>query len=724
LVATSSTVGANGLRRFRFVAIFAVLGAALIAAPSARAALPGGYTSNAVDDPSPTSTADRFGENFANAGDVNGDGGDDLIVGVPDAPNSTFSNVTGRVVFVNGATGSVIRTVIAPAPPSDQISHIGDPVRFGARVATLGDIGSCVGTTCTVGPPDNVPEHLVSAPGTDISVDAADMGAVYVLDGASFRVLKKIQLASGDLPASTPGFGLALAGFSGEPACQGFGGIAACPDPPSSPVARGDVDGDGIPDLVVGAPDYAETAETNFAGCGAPEPDPCPGLGRVYVYSGKDIAGSASTVLNAPLLTIKWFDRTTASEQPRLGAGLTPIGDVGRCALDPGAQLPDARCQQDRVSNVQDGYPDFLVSAPGADVSGNADAGKAFVVDGGQGVVIGALASPEPQANAGFGSFPNAVPAPGDLAGSSLPDLYLPALGQDTSVGADQGLGYAFDGNVTALGLIARLDDPAPAQDGKFGVYAGLGDVVGADAKGEFALGHAGANGGPVQVFSLCPPTHLQTIPDQEPGAGFGAAIAPMGDLNGDGYLDLAVGAPGSQGVPPNQVANVGRIYFMVSNGTPGPSLQSCAPPPQPGGGGGSGQAGGSTSSPPSPAPSPRKRKRKSKSRTVTTLAKRKLRLSTKKTIKVGGLLTLKGRLVAKKRSCRAHQKIALQRLGTDSNYFTINVGVSKRDGRFATSTRPAPAQTFFYRARVAQTRKCTGAISKRVKVVAKDVAA
>jgi hypothetical protein len=334
-------------------------------------------------------------------------------------------------------------------------------------------------------------------------------------------------------------------------------------------------------------------------------------------------------------------------------------------------------------------------------------------------VVIGTLTSPDPQASAGYGSFPNSVSAPGDLAGSSVPDLYLPALGQDGSAGADQGLGYAIDGSVTTLGLVARLDDPAPAQNAMFGVYAGLGDVVGGDAKSEFALGHAGAAGGAVQIFSLCPPTHLQTIPDPDPGAGFGTAIAPMGDLNGDGYLDLAVGAPGYAG-------GAGRTYLVISNGAPGPSLQSCAPLPPAGGGGGGGgsvsQPGTSPGSQPAPAPTPRKRKRRT--RTVATLAKRKLTLKAARTVKVGALLILKGRLTTRKRSCRARQKVALQRLTPEKTYFTINVGVTKRNGRFATSTRPAPAQTYFYRARVAQTRRCTGATSNRVKVVAKDASA
>jgi hypothetical protein len=229
-----------------------------------------------------------------------------------------------------------------------------------------------------------------------------------------------------------------------------------------------------------------------------------------------------------------------------------------------------------------------------------------------------------------------------------------------------------------------------------------------------------------VQIFSPCRGSLLQTIADQEPGAGFGSTIAPMGDLNGDGYLDLAVGAPGHAG-------GEGRVYLMKSDGTVGPFFEGCATSPgdpgggDPGGGSGGGATGGATggsTSPPVTKTPPKPAKKKKKAPAVATLAKRRLSLTaTKKPVKVGAVLTLRGRLVARVRSCRVKQKIAIQRLGPDGLFLTINVGVTARNGKFASSTRPAPAQTFFYRARVSQTKKCKGAVSHRVKVVAKNAA-
>ena len=106
-----------------------------------------------------------------NAGDFTGDGRDDLMVGVPRAPGGG-QGVTGKVVFINGVTGET-RSVPAPFP---QVSHAGADTDFGAQVATLGDLDG-----------DNVPEYLVSAPGTDINSSSVDMGVVYVIRGASLK---------------------------------------------------------------------------------------------------------------------------------------------------------------------------------------------------------------------------------------------------------------------------------------------------------------------------------------------------------------------------------------------------------------------------------------------------------------------------------------------------------------------------------------------------------
>jgi hypothetical protein len=201
-----------------------------------------------------------------------------------------------------------------------------------------------------------------------------------------------------------------------------------------------------------------------------------------------------------------------------------------------------------------------------------------------------------------------------------------------------------------------------------------------------------------------------QTIPDADPGNGFGAAIAPMGDLNSDGYIDLAVGAPGHGD-------DVGRVYLMKSNAAPGPD-PSCRPPGSGGGGGGGaggGSTGGGSGGGTSPNPSGGGKK-------VASLAKRSLTLKAARSkIKIATAVTLRGKLRASKtkRACQAKQKIGILRFDPNNGaWATIDVAVAKKSGAFAISIRPpAIAQTYLYRARVKPTRRCAGAFSKKVKV-------
>jgi hypothetical protein len=155
-----------------------------------------------------------------------------------------------------------------------------------------------------------------------------------------------------------------------------------------------------------------------------------------------------------------------------------------------------AAAQEARVDFNDDGFTDLAVGAPGEDVGAAADAGALNVLYGsasglepstdvffqGSGGVGGSLEDDD-----GFG----AAVAKGDFNGDGIFDLAVGAPGE--AVGSD--------------------------------VFAGAVNVLNGSS--------GGLTGGP-----------LFTQSNAETGDGFGAALA-AGDLDDDGFFDLAVGAPG-----------------------------------------------------------------------------------------------------------------------------------------------------------------------------------
>src|SRR5919202_3473935 len=95
----------------RAILLLALAVGALASASNAFAALPRTYQPQTVDPPTPT-VEGRFGVALVNAGDVNGDGKDDILVGT-DEHGGAFA---GTVYIVSGANGSVIRTLPPPDP--------------------------------------------------------------------------------------------------------------------------------------------------------------------------------------------------------------------------------------------------------------------------------------------------------------------------------------------------------------------------------------------------------------------------------------------------------------------------------------------------------------------------------------------------------------------------------------------------------------------------------
>lgn len=496
---------------------------------SAYGALPRGYTVQRVDSPNPTAGG-NFGIGFVNAGDVNGDGADDLLVGTDEHGGSQ-----GQVFVISGKDGKPLRTIDPP-----ELSTGGTLASFGSYVGKLDDVTG-----------DGVPEFLITALGVDVI--AQDQGRAYVYNGATGTLIKRIDMPATDASTQVgrkPAFGRTI-------------------------LSLGNVVGNSKPDIYVGASDFYDTSSTNPA-C---TPGPCLQAGRAYVYDGAGVSGDPNVPLSAPAYTIKnplaqTDDSVTPVNTNResMGYSVAPVGDVGSCKFF----APGTICPTSASSSSPDGFPDFALSAHRTDAFGMFDVGVVYLVDGASGAIVYVYQHPEPQPASIFGFTNYNQPAIGDVGASTLPDVYEAAMRQNDRFTAD-GSGYVMNGQFKLGGSpnaisFATFRDPTPYASGNFGTSsAGIGNVAG-DSRNEILIGAYGPHNpgthpgvlGDVHVFSALTERALQTLrdPDRQADSGYGNALQPLGDVNGDGLLDFAVGS-GLWDAPAG--ADQGRIYIFRS---------------------------------------------------------------------------------------------------------------------------------------------------------------
>lgn len=609
--------------------------------------LPRGYQIQRVESPAPILSA-TFGLQTVPIGDVNGDGEDDF------ATNQTEGtpNAEGQVWIYSGANGSLLGTFVAPDPGNPGNVPQNNRALVDRWMDRLGDIGSCPantapGQTCAstaIGPPDGRPEFFLGAEGVDVG-GVRDVGRVYVIDGRTFSVLKRIDMPPADraliaarqaefpLPATNVrgGFGRTATTPRGLPLCAGNGGVVPCPSTTVIPeaVRIGDMEGGGQPDVVIGANRFAEIGSTaNPESHCAQQADPngiCLDAGRAYIYRGEDIAGTnPATTLETPLRTLKNpgaqsdANDITFTRSEIFGHAQFPIGDVGVCRTGGsfGTANPGERCATRSRTNVPDGKPEVIISAHRADAPINNpdpsrfEEGFSFLVDGATGAILHVYHHPEPQPNALFGYTTRQTFALGDMGGSVLPDLVHGAF-QNAQNKTQAGRLYLLNGDFNApFPILSLLNDPTPTTNERFGIAReGVGDLVPGNTGNEMLVGNFPSNENlpdaltDLHFMNALSGNELQRIsdPDQQPSSQFGYQVSPLGDLNDDGFLDFATSAPlwdspGTGGAAGTR--NQGRIYIYRSDNT--------QPPPDGGGGGGGGGAGidpGPTpSAPPSPA--------------------------------------------------------------------------------------------------------------------------
>jgi hypothetical protein len=310
----------------------------------------------------------------------------------------------------------------------------------------------------------------------------------------------------------------------------------------SSVAGAGDVDGDGVPDVAIGAPFSAEVVTHG---------------GAAKIYSGATgglIRSYLGTVLNQGL-----------------GLGLASAGDVD-----------------------DDGTPDLLVGMSGNGSSGAGPGGGARVYSGATGAIIRSFggttfndgfgltlaglgdinldgfddvivgtAFPVGAAQPGYvkvfsgatgavlytktGTFNGqrfgvAVGAAGDVNDDGVPDFIIGAIGNNPN-GSNSGSAFVYSG---ATGALIHAFHGAGANH-LFGYGVdGVGDVNG-DGHDDVIVGSYLPSGiGYARVHSGATGAVLHTLTDGVVGDAFGHTVAGIGDVNGDGVPDFGVAAPNS----------------------------------------------------------------------------------------------------------------------------------------------------------------------------------
>ncbi len=416
--------------------------------------------------------------------------------------------------FVAHASGSLTGIRIDnPVPAAD--------AHFGFAVAGLGDIDG--------------------DESADLAVGAPTQGAVYLISGSTHALLHAI----GD-PDD-------LAGTQCEPT----------PDQPSPcdfglAVARvGDVSGDGVDDVAVGAPGL-------FGGvvglpCLDPS-DPCPQDGRAFIFSGRtgqlilrlardgpnqgaaiadlgSIDGDSipDVAVVAPGHTSKGglvaaFAGSDGHElwttfAPPATEGITGLAFTGSTL----AALPD-------ISG--DGIKDLLVGAPDFSQGQNLLVGRAHVLSGATGAVLRTHDNPSPLANDAFGVGVGGI---GDQDGDGTADYAISEPGGSQSPGS---VIHLYSG-ATGSSLGAPVGSPADERNGATSTHltmalAGVGDKS-SDGKADFWLGASAA----AAAYLMDRDGHvIESAADAQPGSSFGLVISPIATPPGEPGLDVIAGAP------------------------------------------------------------------------------------------------------------------------------------------------------------------------------------
>ena len=469
-----------------------------------------------------------LGDSVRGAGDINGDGVQDLVIGAQGVtPGGLTDQGSVYVLFgkPSGWPASFDLTTLNGLNGFTVVENSGTALNFlGVSVSGAGDING-----------DGVQDLVMGAYGA--SPDGyTSQGAVYVLFGQPSGWFSTFPLTSLN---GTNGFLVHVPLTSEE---LGF-----------SVSGAGDLNGDGVSDLVMGAP-FASSSGTYS--------------GSAYTLFGK-ASGWSSTFDLTTLDGTNGFVMNGLASNDNLGISVSGAGDING-----------------------DGVKDFIVGAQNASPGGLTYAGSAYVVfgkssgwsstfdlttlNGANGFVVNGLA-----VNDQLGS---SISGAGDINGDGVQDLVIGAQGISTAYilfGKASGWPASFD-------LTTLIGTNGFKVNGLAGCsVSGIGDING-DGVQDFVLGAASASpGGQTdsgsayvvygQASGWPSSFDLTTLNGANgfmlnglrPNDQLGYFVSGAGDINGDGTPDLVLGANSAS---PGGLVSAGSAYVLFGITTPAPT--------------------------------------------------------------------------------------------------------------------------------------------------------
>ena len=365
---------------------------------------------------------DEAGGSVAGAGDVNGDGFDDVLIGAVNSPEGGLD--VGRFYLVLGR-GSGWAQDVPLSGLTDSFLGEADEDKAGWDVAGAGDVDG-----------DGLADLLASAPFNDEA--ASNAGQVYLVFGRVGAYSQDVDLATAD------------ASFLGEASEDRAG---------TSIGGAGDVNGDGLDDLLVGSATCDEAASN---------------AGQAYLIFGREAGWTQDADLGASDASFLGED-----VNDEVGYSVAGVGDVDG-----------------------DGYDDILIGAKYIDVFDTND-GAAYLFLGSDGgwSMDRSIATAD-ASFAGMAADDRAghhVAAGGDVDGDGFDDMLVAAPTSDDG-GIDAGQIYVILGRAEGWALDTPLDSTTAsmigeAADDYLGAAAGLGDVDG-DGLGDLLFGSLYNDGG------------------------------------------------------------------------------------------------------------------------------------------------------------------------------------------------------------------------------------